>query len=60
MYQKSTNIHPSAPLDTTEVEHSLEKRLEDVYNFYNSIYITWKMITYFKDKNHKSKRKYEQ
>ena len=39
-----------------DIEHRLERKLNDVNSFINHISNIKEMITYFKDKNHKSKR----
>ena len=59
MDQKCDRLYPSAPLENTDLEQRLEKKLNDVNSFNNSINNTKEMITYFKDKNNKSKKKYK-
>ena len=55
MYQKCDRLYPSAQLENNDIEQRLEKK-ERMFNKYiNNIK---EMITYFKDKNHKSKRRY--
>ena len=49
--------YPSAPLEKNELEQRLEKKLNVVHSFINSTNNIEKMITYFKDKNHKSKNR---
>ena len=46
----------SAPLEIIDLEQRLEKKLNGVNSFNNHIDNIKEMITYFQDKNHKSKR----
>ena len=57
MDQKCDRLYPSAPLEKDDLEQRLEKKLNDVNNFINHINNIKEMITYFKDKNHKSKKR---
>ena len=58
MDQKTDKLYPSAPLlENIDLERRLEKKLNDVNSFNNSINNIKEMITYFKDKNDKSKKK---
>ena len=60
MEQKCDKLYPSAPLlEKIDLEKRLEKRINDVNSFNNHINITKEMITYFKDKNHKLKKRYK-
>ena len=59
MDQKCDRLYPSAPLEKDDLEQRLEKKLNDVNNFINHINNSKEMITYFKDKNHKSKKRYK-
>ena len=59
MEQKTDRLNPSAPLENLDLEQRLDKKLNDVKNLKNSIKNIKEMITYFKDKNHKSKKRYE-
>ena len=60
MEQKTDRIYPSAPLKKDKnLERRLEKKLNDVNSFNNHINNNKEMITYFKDKNSKSKKKYK-
>ena len=59
MEQKLDRFYPSAPLEIIDLEQILEKKLKDVNSFNNSITNIKEMRTYFKDKNHKSKKKYK-
>ena len=59
MDQKTERLYPSAPLENIELEQRLERKLNDVNSFNNSINNIKKMTTYFKDKNNKSKKKNE-
>ena len=42
-----------------DLEQTLEKKLNDLNIFVNSIFTLKKMITCFKDENHKSRKKYK-
>ena len=55
MEQKTQKLYPSAPLENFDFEQRLEKKLNDVNNFINHISNIKEMITYFKNKNTKSK-----
>ena len=60
MEQKCDKLYPSAPLlENIDLEKRLEKRINDVNSFNNHISNIKEMITNFKDKNHKSKKKYK-
>ena len=56
---KSDRLYPSVSFENknTDFEQKLEKKLNDVNNFNNSFINFKEMITYFKDKNSKSKKK---
>ena len=56
MEQKCDRLYPSAPLENIDLEQRLEKKLNDVNGFNNHINNSKEMITYFKDKNNKSKK----
>ena len=59
MEQKCEKLYPSAPLlENIDLENRLEKKINDVNSFNNHGNNIKEMITYFKDKNHKSKKKY--
>ena len=59
MDQKTDKLYPSAPLlENIDLEKRLEKKINDVKSFNNHINNIKEMVTYFKDKNHKSKKKY--
>ena len=60
MEQETDRLYPSLPLENNDLEQRLEKKVNDVndFNFNNHINNIKEMITYFKDKNHKSKKKY--
>ena len=47
------------PLENNDLEQRIEKKLNDVYNFKNSINMVKEMLTYFKNKNHKPKKNYQ-
>ena len=59
MEQKCDRLYPTAPLENIDLEQRLEKKLNDVNSFNNHISNIKEMITYFKDKNHKSKKRYK-
>ena len=60
METKTERLYPSAPLlENIDLEKRLEKKINDVYSFNNHINNIKEMITYFKDKNHKSKKRYK-
>ena len=57
MEQKNEKLYPSAPLlENIDLEKRLEKKIIDVNSFNNHINNLKEMITYFKDKNHNSKK----
>ena len=57
METKTDRLYPSAPLENIDLEQRIEKKLNDVNSFDNHINNIKEMITYFKDKNNKSKKK---
>ena len=57
MEQKCDRLYPSATLENIVLEQRLEKKLNDVNSFNNSINNIEEMITYCKNKNNKSKKK---
>ena len=60
MEQKCDKLYPSAPLlENIDLEKRLEKKINDVNSFNNHISNIKELITYFKDKNNKSKKRYE-
>ena len=60
MEQKCDRLYPSAPLlENIDLEKRLEKKINDVNSFNNHVNNIKEMITYFKDKNHKTKEKYK-
>ena len=59
MDQKCDRLYPRAPLQSIDLEQRLEKKINDVNSFNNHINNLKEMITYFKDKNYKSKKKYK-
>ena len=59
MEQKCDRLYPSAPLENIDSEQRLEKKLNGVNSFNNHINNIKEMITYFKDKNNKSKTRYK-
>ena len=60
MATRTVKLQPAAPPDSNDSELRLEKKLNDVNTFKNSITNIGRMITYFKDKNQISKKKYEE
>ena len=57
MDRKCDKLYPSAPLfENIDFEKRLEKKINDVNSFNNHINNIKLMITYFKNKNDKSKR----
>ena len=61
MDQKTDRLYPTALLENKDddLERKIEKRLSDVNSFNNSINNIKEMITYFKEKNHKPKKRYK-
>ena len=60
MEQKCDKLYPSALLlENIDLEKRLEKKINDVNSFNNHVNNNKEMITYFKDKIHKSKKKYK-
>ena len=59
MDQNCDRLYPSAPFENIDLEQRLEKKLNNVNSFNNHINNIKEMITYFKDKNNKSKKKYK-
>ena len=60
MESKTDKLYPSAPLlENIDLEKRLEKKINYVNSFNNHINNIKEMITYFKDKNHESKKKYK-
>ena len=58
MEAKTDRLYPSAPLlENIDLEKRLEKKINVVNSFNNHVSNIKEMITYFKDKNHKSKEK---
>ena len=58
MDQKCDRLHSSAPLEKdNNLEQRLEKKLNDVNCFKNHINNIKEMVTYFKAKNNKSKKR---
>ena len=57
MDQKTDKLYPSAPLlENIDLEKRLEKKINYVNSFNNHVNNIKEMITYFKDKNNKSKK----
>ena len=57
MEQKTPRLYPSAPQEKIDLEHRSEKKVNDVSCFSNTSDNFKEMITYFKNKNHKSNKK---
>ena len=58
MEQKTDRLYPSAPLEkNNDLEQRFEKKLNDAKSFKNHINNIIEMITYFKNKNNKSKKR---
>ena len=58
MEAKTDKLNPLAPLlENIDLEKRLEKKINDVNSFNNHIINIKEMITYFKDKNNKSKKR---
>ena len=60
MDQKTDKLYPLAPLlENFDLEKRLEKKINEVNSFNNHVNNIREMITYFKDKIHKSKNNYK-
>ena len=60
MEPKYEKLYPSAPLlENIDLEKQLEKKINDVNSFNNHINNIKEMITYFKDRNIESKKRYK-
>ena len=59
MAVKTDRFYPSAPLENIGLEKRLQMKLNDNNGFNNHINNIKGMITYFKDKDHKSKKRYK-
>ena len=60
MEQKCNKLYPSAPLlENFDLEKRLEKKINDVNSFNNHVNNIKEMITYFKDKTNKPKKRYK-
>ena len=57
--KKTDRLHPSALLEKVDLVQRLVKKLNDFNNFKNSTSNIKEMVTYFKDKNQQSKKKYK-
>ena len=57
MEQKFDRLYPSAPLENIDLKKRLEKKINDVNSFNNHVNNIKEMISYFKDKNHESKKR---
>ena len=58
MDEKRERLYPSSPLENIDLEKRLEKKLNEVKKFNNHVNNIKEMITYFNDKNNKSKKRY--
>ena len=54
MEPKNDRLYPSALLENNDLYERLEKKLNDMNSFKNSINIIKEMITYFRNKINKS------
>ena len=59
MDQKTDRSYPSEPFENIDLEQRLENKLIDGNSFNNHTNDIKEMITNFKDKNHKSKKRYK-
>ena len=59
MDQETDRLYPSAPSENVGLEQRLEKKLNYVNSFNNSIINKKEMIVYFRERNRKSKKKYK-
>ena len=58
METKTERLYPSTPLlENIDLEKRLEKKINDVNSFNNHVNNIKEMITYFKDKTNKSKKR---
>ena len=56
MTTPTLKLYPSPPAENNDFEQRLEKKLKEVCTFDNSMKNIKEVTTYFKDKNHKSKK----
>ena len=59
MEQRTDRLYPFATLERDDVEQRIEKKLNDVNSFQNSINNKKVIITYLKEKNNNSKKIYK-
>ena len=60
MDQKTDKLYPSAPIsENIDLEKRLEKKINDVNSFNSHFNNIKEMISFFKDINHKSKKRYK-
>ena len=59
MDQKCGRLYPSAPIKNNDLEQRLEKKLNDVNSFNNSVINIQEKVTYFTDKNKKAIKKFK-
>ena len=59
MEPKTDRLYPSAPIENIDLEQRLQKKINDVDSFNNHVNNIKEMISYFKDINQKSKKKYK-
>ena len=57
MNQKCERLYTSAPLENNDLEQIFEKKLNDNNKFINHVDNIKELITFFKYKNNKSKKK---
>ena len=59
MEQKFDRLYSTAPLENIDLEQRLETKITEVNSFNYHVNNIKEMITYFKDKNNKSKKRYK-
>ena len=56
---KTDRLYPSAPLENIDLEQKLERKKIDVSSFNNSINNVKEVVSYFKDRQRKPKKKHK-
>ena len=59
MTTPTLKLYPPTPSEKNDLQQRLEKDLNDVFSLLNSINNIKEMITYSKDKDRKSEKKYK-
>ena len=59
MEQRIDRLYPSAPSENNDLEHQLDKKLNDVNRFNTHINNLTEIFTYFKDNNLKKKKRFK-